>query len=88
MAKIYALSTIDNPYNPFNEFDSWYDFDMSKNYATAQLLARALEPFIIEGMTEGEIQRETRRVILDLIRFDTTDNLCLVTEEDDEEYEE
>ena len=33
MAKC-ALTTVDNPYNPFDQFDSWYQFDMDKGYGT------------------------------------------------------
>lgn len=26
----YALTTNDNPYNPFTEFDAWYAFDLNR----------------------------------------------------------
>ncbi len=26
------LSTVDNPYNPFEDFDKWYAYDISKGY--------------------------------------------------------
>jgi hypothetical protein len=34
------LSTIDNPYSPFDEYDDWYTWDTRKGYHTASFLAR------------------------------------------------
>lgn len=34
------LSTIDNPYNPFDEYRRWYEFDTRLGYNTAAFLAR------------------------------------------------
>lgn len=34
------LTTVDNPYNPFTQFDDWYAFDQSKGYRTTEYLAR------------------------------------------------
>lgn len=36
----YMLSTIDNPYSPFTQFDEWKAFDESKGYFTCEYLAR------------------------------------------------
>lgn len=36
----YMLTTVDNPYNPFTDFDAWYAFDIRKGYYTAALLGR------------------------------------------------
>ncbi len=34
------VTTTDNPYNPFTQFDQWYDFDMLQGYNTCSYLAR------------------------------------------------
>ena len=34
------LSTTDNPYNPFTEFDQWYAHDTSVGHHTLSLLGR------------------------------------------------
>ena len=34
------LTTVDNPYNPFTQFEDWYKFDMINGYDTCGLIAR------------------------------------------------
>lgn len=34
------ITTTDNPYDPFDEFDQWFHFDMIKGYNTPGLIAR------------------------------------------------
>lgn len=34
------LTTIDNPFNPFTQFDEWSAFDEAKGYYTCAYLAR------------------------------------------------
>jgi len=36
----HMLSTVDNPYNPFTQFDDWYAYDSFKGYHTSSFLAR------------------------------------------------
>lgn len=36
----YMLTTVDNPYNPFTEFDVWLAFDIRMGYNTSAFLAR------------------------------------------------
>ena len=40
MASPSMLTTIDNPFNPFTQFDEWFAFDESKGYHTCSYLAR------------------------------------------------
>lgn len=37
------LTTVDNPFNPFNQFDEWYAFDTQNNYHSSALLARIVK---------------------------------------------
>lgn len=34
------LTTIDNPFDPFTQFDAWYAFDEQKGYGTCEYLDR------------------------------------------------
>lgn len=34
------LTTIDNPYSPFDNYDEWYVWDRNKGYNTPEFLAR------------------------------------------------
>jgi hypothetical protein len=36
----YMLTTVDNPYNPFTDFDAWIAFDIRMGYNTSAFLAR------------------------------------------------
>lgn len=36
----YMLTTVDNPFDPFTQFDEWYAWDQNAGYCTPGLLAR------------------------------------------------
>lgn len=39
----HMLTTIDNPYNPFEDFDAWRAFDERSGYHTMAYLARVVK---------------------------------------------
>ena len=40
MSKVSMLTTVDNPFDPFNQFDEWLAFDHEKGYMTCEYLGR------------------------------------------------
>lgn len=36
----YMLTTVDNPFNPFTEFDEWFAYDTRMGYNTSSFLDR------------------------------------------------
>lgn len=53
------LTTLDNPFNPFTEFDDWYDFDVSHGYCTCGYIARVgyFKVDMPDTMHEDEYER-------------------------------
>ncbi len=37
---VYMLTTTDNPYDPFSQFDDWFAFDERKGYCTCGYIDR------------------------------------------------
>ncbi len=68
MANACMLSTLDNPYDPFEQFTSWLLFDKEKNHNSCEILARTVK--LADDMTEKEINEETERAIDEIIKFD------------------
>ena len=65
MANEVMLTTIDNPYNPFEQFDLWLLFDKEKGYNTCEYLARIVN--LTNDMSEKEIEVATDRAIDEII---------------------
>ena len=62
------LTTIDNPFDPFEQFDSWYKFDLDKGYNSCSYLARIARTS--DQFTEQENNIEIERAIDEIIKFD------------------
>lgn len=73
------ITTIDNPFNPFDEFTSWFMFDIEKGYYTSSKLARLVN--LTDEMTEKEENEEIERAIDRLIEIDPLDLYIKVTKE-------
>lgn len=65
------LTTVDNPFNPFEQFTSWLMFDKEKGYNSCERLARIAQ--FTDDMSEKEIEEENERAIDEIIKYDFTD---------------
>ena len=80
MKRRVSITTIDNPFNPLEDFNSWYLFDIEKGYYTSNKLGRLTN--LTDEMTEKEEIEETERAIDRLIEIDPLDIYIKVTEEE------
>ena len=70
------LTTVDNPFDPFEQFDSWFMFDVEKGYYSCSKLARTLDRMgisVFEGLSQQEIDNATEAAIDEIIKYDFTD---------------
>ena len=77
------LSTIDNPFNPFEDFDSWFLFDVEKGYNSCSYLARIAKTS--NEFTEEEEAEEIERAIDEIIQYDFMNLYIKVKQTDSEE---
>ncbi|MFR2196068.1 MAG: hypothetical protein ACLS5Y_00545 [Clostridia bacterium] len=77
------LSTIDNPFNPFEDFNSWFLFDVEKGYNSCSYLARIAKTS--NEFTEEEEAEEIERAIDEIIQYDFMNLYIKVKQADSEE---
>lgn len=61
------LTTIDNPFNPFTEFDDWYNFDEAKGYHSCSYLARIAN--LSEELSLADEEDAIEKAIEEIIRL-------------------
>ena len=64
----FRLTTFDNPFNPFDEFDLWFAFDENSGYHSSSLLASVLETS--SDLPESFQNSDIEQAIDDIIRED------------------
>ena len=63
-----ALTTFDNPYNPFTQFQKWFLFDTEKGHNSCAYLARIARTN--DEFTKEENDQEIERAIDEIIQYD------------------
>lgn len=73
------LTTADNPFNPFTQWDEWLRFDEDHKYFSCAYLARIAQTS--DDLPEEESEVEIARAIDEIIAFNLTGNYRKVAEE-------
>lgn len=89
MAAVF-VTTMDNPWNFFKQFDEWYAFDTGKAgydvigqpYNTLNYVARLVEPRLKPGMSDEEREMITNEVVDEICKLNLTGNYKKVFETD------
>jgi hypothetical protein len=62
------ITTIDNPYDPQEDFTQWFLFDVTNGYNTCALLSRISKTS--EQLSDEENEVENERAIDEIIKYD------------------
>ena len=60
------LTTTDNPYNPFTQFDLWFQFDISKGYNTCAFIDRVANTS--DELTDKENDKEIENAMKEIAK--------------------
>lgn len=63
-----ALTTFDNPFDPFDQFDDWFRFDYDKGYNSCSYLDRIAATS--DQLSDKENEQEIERAIDEIIKYD------------------
>ena len=64
------LTTFDNPYSPFDQFDDWLLFDTQMGYNSCGILGRIIK--LEDDMSDVEKERAMQAAIDEIIKHDDT----------------
>ena len=67
MDSAVMITTIDNPYDPFTQFEDWKGFDEHKGYYTCEYLARIA--VTSPDLSDAENELEMKRAIDEICRI-------------------
>lgn len=73
------LSTTDNPFDPFDEFDAWYKFDVLHGYNSCSYLAKIAKT--TDELPENLAQIEIERAIDEIVELNINGMFCKVVKD-------
>lgn len=77
----FALTTKDNPFSPFTQFEDWLTFDLDKGYDTCGYLSRIAKTS--NQFSDKENEKEIVRAIDEIIKYDPFNLYIRVSDKDE-----
>ena len=62
------ITTIDNPYDPQEEFNQWFTYDVTNGYNTCAYLSRISKTS--DQLSDVENEEENERAIDEILKYD------------------
>lgn len=62
----HMLTTVDNPFDPFTQFDEWNSYDMAAGYNTLSFLGRVVRTSV--EMSEADQDLELESAIDEIVK--------------------
>lgn len=73
------LTTVDNPYDPYEQFTQWFLFDVERGYNSCGYLARIAK--LNDEMTQLELDKAIENAIDEILEYDFMGIYMKVTKE-------
>lgn len=80
MSRVAMLTTADNPYNPFKQYDAWYYYDRAMGYFTPEYLARIANTS--SALTDAQNDQIIDDAINEIVAINLTGNYRKVYEDE------
>ncbi len=63
----HMLTTIDNPWNPFTNYEEWYEYDRQQGYDTPGYLARIADVSL--DLSDADYDRNIEEAIDEIVKL-------------------
>jgi hypothetical protein len=73
------VTTTDNPFNPFDQFDEWYAYDVGNGYCTSAYLARVVKSS--DELSEEQQTQAINDAVVEIASENLTGNYKIVESE-------
>ena len=73
----HMLTTKDNPFDPFTQFDEWYSFDIEKGYNTCGYIERVT--LSSDELSESDQDAAIDKAIDEIVELNITGNYIKVS---------
>lgn len=84
--RVCMLTTVDNPFDPFENFTEWYKIDMQFQYNTCALVARLVPDS--ENLPQPYMEQIKEEILTNWCRMNPLTYKLLVREVEEPEYDD